>query len=121
MPSDALLRIALPVPLPRGFDYLPPAGHTASPADIGRRVRVPFGSRELTGVVAEVVRRGDHSHELREASAVLDAVPLFHGELLDSLQWLARYTHAPLGEVFATALPAPLRPTHPDAQARAPR
>jgi primosomal protein N' (replication factor Y) len=74
---------------------------------------VPFGSRELTGVVAEVVRRGDHSHELREASAVLDAVPLFHGELLDSLQWLARYTHAPLGEVFATALPAPLRQGEP--------
>jgi primosomal protein N' (replication factor Y) (superfamily II helicase) len=109
MPADALLRIALPVPLPRGFDYLPPPGHAVSAADVGCRVRVPFGSRDLTGVVTEIVARGDHSHELRQVLAMLDAAPLFHGELLDSLQWLARYTHAPLGEVFATALPAPLR------------
>ena len=34
-------------------------------------------------------------------------------ELLDSLRWLARYTHAPLGEVLATALPAPLRAGEP--------
>ncbi|WP_368563183.1 primosomal protein N' [Pseudoxanthomonas sp. UTMC 1351] len=113
MPSDDLLRIALPLPLPRGFDYLPPPGHAVSPADVGRRVRVPFGSRELTGVVAEIVAPGDHDHELRHVLAILDAAPLFHGELLDSLQWLARYTHAPLGEVFATALPAPLRQGEP--------
>src|SRR5690606_7805203 len=38
---------------------------------------------------------------------------LFAGELFDSLGWLARYTHAPLGEVLATALPAPLRAGEP--------
>ena len=36
---------------------------------------------------------------------MLDVEPLFRGELLDSLRWLVRYTHAPAGEVFATALP----------------
>ncbi|MEE7547792.1 hypothetical protein HF319_12760, partial [Xanthomonas sp. Kuri4-1] len=46
------LRVALPVPLPRLFDYLPPPG--AAPAEpVGCRVRVPFGSRELVGVVVE--------------------------------------------------------------------
>ena len=113
MPSDALLRIALPVPLPRGFDYLPPPGHTISPADVGRRARVPFGPRELVGVVTEVVPAGDQTHELRQVLALLDPVALFRGELLESLHWLARYTHAPLGEVFATALPAPLRQGEP--------
>ena len=38
---------------------------------------------------------------------------LFHGELFESLRWLARYTHAPLGEVLATALPAALRRGEP--------
>ncbi|HEY5971369.1 MAG TPA: hypothetical protein VIT22_05245, partial [Pseudoxanthomonas sp.] len=43
MPTDAVLRVALPLPLPRWFDYLPPSGHTPATTDVGRRVRVPFG------------------------------------------------------------------------------
>ncbi|MCR6687765.1 primosomal protein N' [Pseudoxanthomonas sp.] len=112
LPAPTCLRIALPVPLPRLFDYLPPAGTRASAADVGRRVRVPFGPRELAGVVA-AVGEPDSPAGLREALAFADPVPLFDGELLDSLRWLARYTHAPLGEVLATALPAPLRAGEP--------
>ena len=112
LPAPACLRVALPVPLPRLFDYLPPAGTRASAADVGRRVRVPFGPRELAGVVA-AVGEPDSPAGLREALAFADPVPLFDGELLDSLRWLARYTHAPLGEVLATALPAPLRAGEP--------
>ena len=112
LPAPACLRVALPVPLPRLFDYLPPAGTRASAADVGRRVRVPFGPRELAGVVA-AVGEPDSPSGLREALAFADPVPLFDGELLDSLRWLARYTHAPLGEVLATALPAPLRAGEP--------
>ena len=113
MPSSSVLRIALPVPLPQAFDYLPPPSHAPVPADVGKRVRVPFGSRELVGLVASVESRTEDVPELREALAVLDDAPLVHGELLDSLHWLARYTHAPLGEVFATALPTVLRQGEP--------
>ncbi|GAA5068437.1 primosomal protein N' [Lysobacter panacisoli] len=105
-------RLALPVPLPRLFDYRPPDGETAVAGDVGSRVRVPFGSRELIGVVAEV-GAPEGGTELRSALARLDPEPLFQGELLESLHWLARYTHAPLGEVLATALPAPLRRGEP--------
>lgn len=104
-----ILRVALPVPLQRLFDYLAPSGHVPESGDIGRRIRVPFGSRELTGIVAEVASPVADAPELRHAVQFLDDRPLFRGELLDSLRWLARYTHAPLGETFATALPVPLR------------
>jgi len=106
-PSDCL-QIALPVPLPRLFDYLPPEGTEVSPGMIGHRIRVPFGNRELAGIVAGT-GPVEAAVELRRAIALPDAEPLLRGELLDSLRWLARYTHAPPGEVFATALPAPLR------------
>lgn len=106
-------RLALPVPLPRLFDYRPPAGEPAREDDVGRRVRVPFGSRELVGVVAEVGPIDGDAPELKQALAALDPEPLFQGELLESLQWLARYAHAPLGEVMATALPAALRRGEP--------
>ncbi|TYT25997.1 primosomal protein N' [Luteimonas viscosa] len=114
--SDAhapVFQVALPLPLPRLFDYAAPAGRAPGTDDIGRRVRVPFGPRELVGVVAAVGAAAPGSPELRAVLARLDEQPLLHGELLDSLHWLARYTHAPLGEVLATALPAALRRGEP--------
>ena len=106
---DSILRVALPLPLPRLFDYRMPDGTPPQTGVVGCRVRVPFGNRELVGVVADVGAPDPDAPELRAALALLDIDPLFHGELHDSLHWLARYTHAPLGEVFATALPAALR------------
>jgi primosomal protein N' (replication factor Y) len=113
MPESAVLRVALPLPLARLFDYRPPAGVAATPALVGQRVRVPFGPREMTGVVAAVGEPEAEGAELRAALALPDAQPLLDGELLESLRWLARYTHAPLGEVLATALPAALRRGEP--------
>lgn len=114
--SDAplALRIALPLPLPQLFDYLPPEGHAVTGAEVGRGVRVPFGNRELVGIVAETGPAAlDDPGTLKRALAFTDPQPLLQGELLDSLRWLARYVHAPLGEAFATALPAPLRQGEP--------
>jgi len=107
--APPVLQVALPLPLPRLFDYCAPDGATAGPRDVGRRVRVPFGPRELVGVVAGVGAPEDSAQALRSALEWLDDAPLLQGELAASLRWLARYTHAPLGEVLATALPAALR------------
>ena len=110
MSATPTLRVALPVPLPRLFDYLPPANSTA--VVVGQRVRVPFGPRELCGVVVEHAQ-AEPGAALKSVLAALDAAPLLHGELLASLRWLAGYLHAPLGEVLAAALPALLRRGEP--------
>src|SRR5688572_24065058 len=109
---ETALRIALPVPLPRLFDYLPPAGTRPGSDWIGRRVRVPFGrgDGEQVGIVVEVVAA---SGELKRALDCPDEQPLLAGELFDSLRWVAGYYHAPLGEVLATALPVALRSGQP--------
>jgi primosomal protein N' (replication factor Y) len=108
---DFALRLALPVPLPRLFDYRPPAGERAGSDWVGCRVRVPFGrgDGEQVGLVVAVVAPDPDGPPLKPALARIDAVPLLAGELLESLRWLAGYYHAPLGEVLATALPAALR------------
>lgn len=111
-PGAPTLQVALPLPLPQLFDYAPPSGSLVGADNVGRRVRVPFGSRELVGVVAGV-GCADADTPLRDAREWLDPVPLLDSELWRSLQWLARYTHAPLGEVVSTALPAPLRRGEP--------
>ncbi len=110
MNPPAVLRVALPVPLPRLFDYLPPPGLDA--VAVGARLRVPFGQRELCGLVVGHAS-AEPGVELRTALAAPDAAPLLKGELLASLRWLAGYLHAPLGEVLAAALPAALRRGEP--------
>ncbi|WP_028840001.1 primosomal protein N' [Thermomonas fusca] len=112
MTVSATLRVALPVPLPRLFDYLPPPGLDASAVAVGARLRVPFGQREVCGLVVGH-GQAEPGVELRAALAAPDAAPLLQGELLASLRWLAGYLHAPLGEVLAAALPAALRRGEP--------
>jgi primosomal protein N' (replication factor Y) len=110
--AESVLRVALPLPLPRLFDYAHADARPELASQVGCRVRVPFGNRELIGLVA-ATGPAEAGVELRKVASLLDDLPLLHGELLDSLRWLARYTHAPLGEVLATALPAALRRGEP--------
>ncbi|NNG62181.1 hypothetical protein HKD51_11450, partial [Pseudomonas fragi] len=48
---DAILRLALPSPLRRLFDYRAPAGVLRSQLQPGMRLRVPFGRREMIGIL----------------------------------------------------------------------
>ncbi len=110
--SRPVLRVALPLPLPQPFDYAPPAGIQAENVLPGQRILVPFGTRELCGIV---VGHGlaDPGIDLKAALSLLDLTPLLHGELFDSLHWLSSYLHAPLGEVLAASLPSALRRGEP--------
>lgn len=108
-PGEPVLRVALPAPLRRLFDYLPPrdfAG-TLSP---GQRLQVPFGRRRLTGVLVDLAGDSELPRaKLRRAGRVLDDQPLVPGELLELLAWAWRYYHHAPGEAVAAALPGPLR------------
>jgi len=115
-PSRAVprqLRVAVPRPLLQAFDYLLPPG--VEGPWTGCRVRVPFGRGSLVGIAVEEPRTLAQAgaEGLRDIEARLDPAPLLADELGDSLGWLARYLHAPLGEVLATALPAALRRGEP--------
>lgn len=105
-----IVRVAVPVPLPREFDYRWPARHP-NPSDlVGCRVRVPFGRRNIVGIVTDTdVSTHEDAAGLKVIDSLLDEVPIFDEELQRSLTWAANYYHFPLGEVLAAALPAPLR------------
>jgi primosomal protein N' (replication factor Y) len=109
MADPSFIQVALPVPLPQLFDYLPPPGGPA-PA-IGSRVVVPFGRRKLLGVVTGHSRQSEvPAARLLPIAAVLDDnEPLLDPALLALLRWCWQYyKHAP-GEVVAGALPPALR------------
>ena len=106
-----VLRVAVPVPLPRLFDYLPPVGEQADAAWTGCRVRVAFGPRQVVGMVVETGPRADVTAgaSLRRVVERLDPVPLAPPDWLATLRWASAYYAFPLGEVVHAALPAELR------------
>ena len=59
-----LIRVALDLPLPRLFDYLAP---DAQEDDIGRLVRVPFGSGSKIGMVLALSDATDQPVAMDEA------------------------------------------------------
>ena len=104
-------RVALPVPLPRTFDYLLPDGMVVS---AGCRVRVPFGTQQRVGIVVAV---SDNSElplsELKSVLEVLDHEPVFSGPVWRLLLWAADYYHHPIGDVLFNAIPVLLRQGKP--------
>ncbi|MGA2564389.1 MAG: primosomal protein N' [Steroidobacteraceae bacterium] len=105
-----LLRVAIDLPRHNLFDYLPPPGLDASQVPLGARVRVPFGSREKIGVVADYASAASVSPAaLKSARALIDPAALLDEPLMRLLRWTAQYYHHPPGEVFAAALPLALR------------
>lgn len=112
--SGPILRIAVPSPLYRTFDYLPPPDCDPALLQPGMRVQAPFGRRNLVGfLVAVGVESEIDPAALRRVLAVLDHEPILPADLLTLMQWAQRYYHHPPGEVFATALPMLLRQGEP--------
>ena len=109
MSSVPVVRVALPTPLRRLFDYrASQAGDHA--IAVGTRVRVSFGRRRLIGVAMENAARSDLPDErLKPILEALDPQPIFDPATLGLLGWAADYYHHPVGEVLAAALPKALR------------
>ncbi len=108
--ANIFLRVAIPSPLRRCFDYLPPAAcdlHTLQP---GIRLRVPFGRTTVIAVLLAISDETDvPKSRLKRVAEVLDVTPVLSRALLKLLMWASSYYQHPIGEVTSNALPALLR------------
>jgi len=115
---DVILRLALPSPLRRLFDYRAPPQSSHVRFTPGMRLRVPFGRREMIGVLIEVA---DHSEvpadKLKPAIALLDPVSPLPDSLFKLCLWTSQYYQHGLGDTLSWALPVLLRQGEP-AEAR---
>lgn len=123
--DPVILRVAIPTPLRRLFDYLPPSdSETATSAageagatstyPVGARIRVSFGRRQVIGIIVEhAASTSVPGNKLKSALQLLDRESVFPKALFDSLLWAASYYQHPVGEVLATALPTLLRQGDP--------
>lgn len=112
-PPPRVLRVAVPTPLRRLFDYRPCREAPAGGWLPGMRVRVPFGRRQVVGVVVECGDRSDFPLEqLKPVDTWLDAEPLPE-DWLWLCRFTARYYQHSLGDTLHQAMPVLLRQGRP--------
>ncbi|HJM39480.1 MAG TPA: primosomal protein N' [Planctomycetota bacterium] len=113
-PGGPYARIALDTPVRREFSYrIPPSFGSV---EVGCRVRVPFGTRDLVGVVV-----GTDPHlppdldprRIRDIRILLDETPLLTGALVRLARHIADTTFCSWGQALSAMMPAALRKDRP--------
>ena len=106
-----IIRVALDVPLSTLFDYIVSDDMRL---EIGQRVIVPFGRKQVLGLAMEWAQQSDlEAERIKSVTQVLDDVPALSKDLLTLLRFCSEYYHFPLGMTALAALPTRLRDTEP--------
>jgi primosomal protein N' (replication factor Y) len=105
-----ILQIALDTPVDRLFDYLAPDG---VPSDVGRRICVPFGRRELVGIAVGLTETPSvPADQLRPVIEIDRRRPRLPDDILHLARFAADYYQHPFGPSLLAILPPALkRPT----------
>lgn len=112
--TPVIVRVAVPSPLRRLFDYLVPAEMVtdAPPSALqpGCRVRVTFGRREVTGLIIECADTSTFAlGKLKPVTQLIDVEPLLPASLFRLFIWASRYYQHPIGDALFSTLPTLLR------------
>jgi primosomal protein N' (replication factor Y) len=109
--TRSILTVALDTPLDTVFDYLwiaPPESTQA--AAIGQFALVPFGRREVVGLIVDIKQHSDvDDAKLRQAMALRHQLAPVTEEWIALCRFAAEYYQRPIGEVALPCLPKHLR------------
>lgn len=96
-------------PVDRPFDYLvPQEWHTL--IEVGSRVKVPFGPRNVLGFVVALQNETDvPMNKIKPVSQVLDIEPVLTEEMLEMAKWLKQQTICYEIDALQAMLPSALR------------
>ncbi len=95
------------LPLPDPFTYIIPPqfrGHV----QVGMRVLVPFGRRQITGYVVNLIEKWNKPIALKAIADLPDTEPIVNAEILSLTRWLSDYYQSTWGEAIRSSLPAGL-------------
>ncbi|ARU54873.1 primosome assembly protein PriA [Oleiphilus messinensis] len=109
MQPTQLIKVALPIPLKQTFDYQL-SEKELEKATLGARVKVPFGNRQLIGLIVELSPRPSIDiTRIKPIIELIDESPVMPEHLILLLRWASKYYQASLGEALFSALPPPFR------------
>jgi primosomal protein N' (replication factor Y) len=72
---------------------------------IGARVRVPIGTRTVTGCVVESPATGTTAADVKDVLEIVDADSFLPPPIVELCQWVAEYYLSGIGDAVAVALP----------------
>jgi primosomal protein N' (replication factor Y) len=105
-----VIGVAVPVPFLDLLTYSVPPGIDLPP--VGARVRVPIGTRAVTGVVVEHTSQmwgppsgGPALPDLKDILEVVDHEPYVPAHVVELCRWVADYYVAGIGDALALAMP----------------
>ena len=105
----AYIEVAVALPISNTFTYEVPKSLRSSAVE-GKRVLVPFKTRQVTGYIVERLSATDRTG-LKEIIDVLDDVPMFPRSMIPFFGWISDYYQYPIGEVIKGALPGGVNTT----------
>lgn len=102
--------VVLPVPLNKSFYYTIP--DTFKDKELKyRRVKVPFGNRNLNGYVISVIEnyKEQEKIKLKDITDIIDEVEILTDEIVELSKWLSDTYLCSIGEALATIVPISLK------------
>jgi primosomal protein N' (replication factor Y) len=102
-----IARVTLEIALRKEFDYLIPA-ELERQIEVGSRVKVPFGPRQVMGCVTALAESSPHTN-LRSILKVVGAQSLVTPKVLDLARWIADYYCCPVETALKSVLPQSVR------------
>ncbi|MCD6049361.1 MAG: priA [Verrucomicrobia bacterium] len=102
-----IARVTLEIALRREFDYLVPSELEAQ-VEVGTRVKVPFGPRQVMGVVTAVVDDSPHTN-LRAIAKVIGKQSLVTPKVLQLARWIGDYYCCAPETALKSVLPEAVR------------
>jgi primosomal protein N' (replication factor Y) len=102
-----IARVTLEIALRREFDYLVPASLEGR-VEVGTRVKVPFGQREITGCITALPDSSPHSN-LRYISRVMGTQSLVTPNVLRLARWIGDYYCCAPETALKSVLPEAVR------------
>src|SRR5258706_4051837 len=102
-----IARVTLEIALRREFDYSIPE-ELQSQVEVGTRVKVPFGPREVIGCVTALVDQSTHTN-LRPIAKVIGRQSFVTPRVLELARWIAAYYCCPVETALKSVLPDAVR------------
>jgi len=104
----AIAEVAVSVPIypyDKVFDYLVPKEIEGSLKE-GHWVKVPFGKRQISGIVFKIKANSEKKLKLKEILEIKINTPVLDKERIDFCHWLAKKYFYPLGQSADVMLPS---------------
>jgi len=103
--KQKFIKVAIDVPINQLFDYLP----NENSFSIGQYVTIPFGRREMIGVICEISSHSDIPPSKLKSVINVDPEVIFDAQMFKLLTFVSKYYHYPIGQTIMSVVPSRLK------------